>query len=89
MQFGEAAVSVSWFARRVGPVFLSGTSNMLIFLGHCLELSLFLQRRMASVCQPHHQLHADNQVCVDVIISPVSKLSFPNFLGRADALFQV
>ena len=47
MQFGEAAVSVSWFARRVGPVFLSGTSNMLILLGRGLEVSLFPHRRIA------------------------------------------
>ena len=47
MQFGEAAVSVSWFVQKVGPVFLSGTSNMLILLGRGLEVSLLPPRRIA------------------------------------------
>ena len=47
MQFGEAAAPVSWFVQREGPVFLSGTSNMLILLGHCLEFSVFPPRRIA------------------------------------------
>ena len=41
MQFGEAAVPVSCFVEQVGPVFLSGTSNMLIFwvvVSSCLHL---------------------------------------------------
>ena len=78
---GEAASPVSWFVQRVGPVFLSGTSNMLILLGRCLKLSLYLQRRIALWSPQHHQLHADNQVCVHMIISPVSKLSLPTFFG--------
>ena len=39
---GKAASPVSFFVQREWPVFLSGTSNMLILLGRCLELSLYL-----------------------------------------------
>ena len=81
MQFGEAAVSVSWFARRVGPVFLSGTSDILILFGSWSRGVCISSQKNCVVCQQHHQLHADNQLCVDVIISPVSKLPLPTSFG--------
>ena len=47
MYSGKAGAPVSLFVQKVGPVFLSGTSNMLILLGRGLEMSLFLPRRIA------------------------------------------
>ena len=88
MQFGEAAVSVSWFARRVGPVFLSGTSNMLILLGRGLELSLFFREELHCVsatpsasCRQPRVCRRDHQPSVDV--------TFTDFFRRTDAMFQV
>ena len=85
---GCSSVSVSRFARRVGPVFLSGTSNMLILFGSWSRGVCISSEKNCVVCQQHHQLHADNQVCVDVIISPVSKLPLPTSFGALVQCFR-
>ena len=63
MKFGEAGAPVSLFVQKVGPVFLSGTSNMLILLGRGLEVSLFSSEkncvvlvsvRIAPIILPRH-----------------------------------
>ena len=64
MQFGEAGAPVSWFVQKVGPVFLSGTSNMLILLGRGLEVSLFLPRRIALCWCPFASLQS---LCHDML----------------------
>ena len=89
MQFGEAAVSVSRFAQKVGPVFLSGTRNMLILLDHIVSSCLYFLREevrsvsatpsascgLPSVCRRDHQ--------------PSVQVTPTDFFRRADALFQV
>ena len=80
MHSGKAGAPVSLFVQMEGRVFLSGKSNMLILLGRGLEC-LYFSKKNCIASPQHHQPHADNQVCVDVIVSPVSKLSFPTSFG--------
>ena len=42
MYSGKAGAPVSRFVQKVRPVFLSGTSNMLILLGHIVSICLYL-----------------------------------------------
>ena len=46
MQFGEAAVPVSCFVEQVAPVFLTGTSNMLIFWVVVSSCLYFLRKEL-------------------------------------------
>ena len=86
---GKQPVQYHGLFKGEGPVFLSGTSNMLILLGRGLELSLFLPRRIAQCwCQQHPQLHPAEQACGDVIISPVSMLSLPTTFGALAHCFR-
>ena len=90
MQFGEAAVSVSWFVQNVGPVFLSGTQQHVdpfgVLVSRCLY---FFREELGSAgIRKNHQPHADDLVCVDVIISTVSKLSFPTSFGALAHCFR-
>ena len=85
MQFGEAAVPVSCFVEKVGPVFQSRTSNMLIFwiaLSSCLHL-LRKEFRSAGVSNTLSLIQLlwrrDHQPSVQVI--------FTNFFRRTGALF--
>ena len=60
----KQALQCHWFVQKVGPVFLSGTSNMLILLGRGLEVSLFLPRRIALCWCPFASLQS---LCHDML----------------------
>ena len=85
MHSGKAAGPVSLFVHKVGPLFLSGTSNMLILFWVIVSSCLyFFREELRSVSETPSAPCGRPSVCVEgveVIISPVSNLLFPTSYG--------
>ena len=86
IQFGEAAVSVSWFVELVEFVFLLRTGKSWSVGSWCPVVSMSSEMTcVVLVSATPHQPHAAHQACVDVFISPMSKFSSTDFFHRIGA----
>ena len=85
IQFGEAAVSVSWFVELVEFVLLWRTGKSWSIGSWCPVVSMSSEMTcVVFVSATPLQPHAAHRACVDVFISPMSKLSLPiSFIASA------